>query len=259
MTMIEVKSKETPKGEKDCEVQEVHAEVSTKVQDEKYVKTVKMTSKEVPESFTDSLSEPRLVPCALTERQATYAKDIEKEEKNEGKKRTTQEEEREKMVNLGKRNVPLPMAKTPTTADVRTMDATQVNTADKVQSASLQAVHTSGIIWREVTLVEGSPSQENKAHAATTVRKPEKLVLEEPEGSTMRKVFTEVQLLSGTGPTSPLSEGKPLEGAPEALISSTSDLENRLSRLVSRVLSCKNYPAELSPAAMAKQLEEAQV
>ena len=83
----------------------------------------------------------------------------------------------------------------------------QVNTADKIQTASLQAVHTSGIIWREVTLVEGSPSQVNKAQAATTVRKPEKLVLEEPEQvSTMRKVFTEVQLLSGTGPTSPLSE-----------------------------------------------------
>ncbi|KAI9528709.1 hypothetical protein NQZ68_017307 [Dissostichus eleginoides] len=264
MTMIEVKSKETPKGGKDCEVQEVHAEVSTKVQDapqsleEKYVKTVKMTSIEVPESFTDSLSEPSLVPSALRERQATYAKDIKKEEKKEGKNRSTQEEEKEKIVNLGKRNVPLPMAKTPTTADMRTMDATQVNTADKIQTASLQAVHTSGIIWREVTLVEGSPSQENKAQAATTVRKPEKLVLEEPEESTVRKVFTEVQLLSGTGPTSPLTEGKPLEGAPEALISSTSDLENRLSRLVSRVLSCKNYPAELSPAAMAKQLEEAQ-
>lgn len=82
----------------------------------------------------------------------------------------------------------------------------QVNTADKIQTASLQAVHTSGIIWREVTPVEGSPSQENKAQAATTVRKPEKRVLGEPEASTMREVFTEGQLLSGTGLTSPLTE-----------------------------------------------------
>lgn len=54
-------------------------------------------------------------------------------------------------------------------------------------------------------------------------------------------------------------KGKPLEDAPEALITSTSDLDNRLSRLVSKVLSCKNHPAELNPTAMAQQLEEAEV
>lgn len=54
-------------------------------------------------------------------------------------------------------------------------------------------------------------------------------------------------------------QGKPSEDAPEALITSTTDLDHRLKRLVSKVLSCKNHPAELKPAAMARQLEEAQV
>lgn len=54
-------------------------------------------------------------------------------------------------------------------------------------------------------------------------------------------------------------QGKPLEDAPQALITSPTDLDNRLSRLVTRILSCKNRPTELSPAAMAQQLEEAQV
>lgn len=54
-------------------------------------------------------------------------------------------------------------------------------------------------------------------------------------------------------------KGNPLEDAPEALITSTSDLDNRLSRLVSQLLSCKNHPAELNPTAMAQQLKEAQV
>lgn len=54
-------------------------------------------------------------------------------------------------------------------------------------------------------------------------------------------------------------KGKPLEDAPEALITSPSDLDNRLSRMVSKILICKNHPAELNPTAMAQQLEEAQV
>lgn len=54
-------------------------------------------------------------------------------------------------------------------------------------------------------------------------------------------------------------QGKLLEDTPEALIKSTSDPDIRLSRLVSKVLSCKNHPAELNPTAMAKQLEDAQV
>lgn len=54
-------------------------------------------------------------------------------------------------------------------------------------------------------------------------------------------------------------KGKPLEEAPEAIITSLSDLDNRLQRVVSKILSCKNQPAELNPSAMTQQLEEAQV
>lgn len=54
-------------------------------------------------------------------------------------------------------------------------------------------------------------------------------------------------------------KGKPWEAAPDTLITGPSDLENCLCRLVSQVLSYKNHPAELSPEAMALQLQEAQV
>jgi len=52
-------------------------------------------------------------------------------------------------------------------------------------------------------------------------------------------------------------KAKPQEDAPEAFITSISD--TRLSRVVSKVLSLKNCPAELSPTAMARQVEEVQV
>ncbi|XP_031728981.1 nesprin-2-like isoform X3 [Anarrhichthys ocellatus] len=139
----------------------------------------------------------------------------------------------------------------------------QVCEADKISPPSLQAVVKSStdIICGEVTLVEGLPSWDNKAQAEADVVKTEELLLEEPEapeGSTTRNIFTQIQLLSGKGPSSQLIEGKPLEDAPEALITSSCDLDNRLRRLVSKVLSCKNYPAELNRTAMAQQLEEAQ-
>ncbi|XP_028420858.1 nesprin-2-like isoform X1 [Perca flavescens] len=224
MTMVEVKTKERLK---DRSIHEKHAEVSahdmhnvSKSLDEKSVttgdihisvhdyktvtiekepemalrilfETVKeskdvtttdkssseMTWVEVQESFTESLSEPSVVPRAQTERLTTDAKANKKEEK-EGK-RTIQKEEREMMVKLDIKNAPLPMAKTSTTG--------------------------------EVTLQRMDSPQD-----------------------------------------------KPLEDAPEALITSTIDLDNRLSRLVSRILSCKNHPAELNPTAMAQQLKEAQ-
>ncbi|KAA8578683.1 hypothetical protein FQN60_017503, partial [Etheostoma spectabile] len=135
------------------------------------------TQVEVRESFTESLSEPSVVPRDQTERHTTDAKETKKEEK-EGK-RTIQEEEREKMVNVDILNAPLPMAMTSTTGE--------------------------GMLQRM-----------------------------------------------------DLPQGKALEDAPEALITSTIDLDNRLSRLVSQVLSCKNRPAELNPTAMSQQLKEAQ-
>ena len=45
----------------------------------------------------------------------------------------------------------------------------------------------------------------------------------------------------------------------ETLTTSTTDMDERVSRLVSKILSCKNRPAELSPAAMARQVEEVEV
>ncbi|KAM6917369.1 nesprin-2-like [Lycodopsis pacificus] len=226
---------------------------------------VKMTRVEVRESFTKPLSESMVVPSALTERHTTDAKEIKKEEEKEGKKRTTQEEEMEKMVNVEIQNVPLSMAKTTASGEVRLqrMDLPQVCKADKISPASLQAVVKSStdIVCGEVTLVEGLPSWDNKAQAEADVVKTEELLLEEPkapEGSAMRNIFTQIQLLSGKGPSSQLIEGKPLEDDPESLITSSCDLDNRQRRLVSKFLSCKNYPAELNPTAMAQQLEEAQ-
>lgn len=42
-------------------------------------------------------------------------------------------------------------------------------------------------------------------------------------------------------------------------MTSLSDLDNGLQRAVSKILSCKNQPAELNPSAMTQQLEEAKV
>ncbi|KAI3367261.1 hypothetical protein L3Q82_008148 [Scortum barcoo] len=110
-----------------------------------------------------------------------------------------------------------------TTVEMTTLEE-QVHKVDKISPASLQAV-----------------------------QKPD-IILEVPEGSAMRNIFTETELLAGSGPNSQLIEDKPLEDAPEVLITPTSDLDNLLGRLVSKVLSCKNYPTELNPTAMAQQL-----
>ncbi|KAG7233815.1 hypothetical protein INR49_006549 [Caranx melampygus] len=120
------------------------------------------------------------------------------------------------------------------------------------------AVHKSStdVIPDEVTRVEGLTPRENKAKESDV--KTEKVSLEAPGGFTISSIFTEVQLLPGTGPSSPLSEGKSLEDSPETLVASTTDLDACLSRLVSKVLSLKNCPAELSLEAMAQQVEEAQ-
>lgn len=52
---------------------------------------------------------------------------------------------------------------------------------------------------------------------------------------------------------------KPWEDPMRILNTSLADLQARLSRLVVRVLGCRNRPADLSPAAMALQVEEAEV
>lgn len=84
----------------------------------------------------------------------------------------------------------------------------QVYKADTISPASLQAVQKSStdIIWGKVTLMKGLPSQENEALAKASIVKTEKRVLEIPEGCATRNIFTEMQLLSGTGSNSQLTE-----------------------------------------------------
>lgn len=79
----------------------------------------------------------------------------------------------------------------------------QVEQLKNVSLTPLQTAQKSStrIIWGEVTLMEGLPSQENKAEADKSVVK--KLV-EVPEESAMGNIFTEVQVLAGTGPNSQL-------------------------------------------------------
>ena len=84
----------------------------------------------------------------------------------------------------------------------------QVSKADKISPVSLTAVQKSstGIIWGEVSLMEGLPTQEDKAQAEASAVKTEKVVVEEPEGSLMKNIFTEIQLFPGTDPNTQLIE-----------------------------------------------------
>lgn len=77
-----------------------------------------------------------------------------------------------------------------------------------VSPTSTQTVQKSStdIVWGELTMAEGVPSQENKTKAEASVMTTEKLVLEVPEESAMGTLFTEVQLLAGTGPNIKLIE-----------------------------------------------------
>lgn len=58
----------------------------------------------------------------------------------------------------------------------------------------MQAVKKPHIMWGEVTLMEVLPSEENKAEADNTLQ----------EESAMGNIFSEIQLLSETGPNSEL-------------------------------------------------------
>uniref|UniRef100_A0A673ACF5 Nesprin-2-like n=2 Tax=Sphaeramia orbicularis TaxID=375764 RepID=A0A673ACF5_9TELE len=139
----------------------------------------------------------------------------------------------EKMAEVERQNVPLTTTTTITTTTIITGDE-RLQSVDLSQEP-LQAVLKSTDIPTET----------------------EDLILEEPEGSAMKDIFSEIQLLAGSGANSQLLEGKPVE-APEVLITSTTEQEDHLTQLNSRVQSCKNQPASLSPSAMALQVEEAQ-
>lgn len=84
----------------------------------------------------------------------------------------------------------------------------EVDKAGMVSPTSTQTVQKSStdIVWGELTMAEGVPSQENKTKAEASVMTTEKLVLEVPEESAMGTLFTEVQLLAGTGPNIKLIE-----------------------------------------------------
>ncbi|XP_034531278.1 nesprin-2-like [Notolabrus celidotus] len=211
---------------------------TTKLQPDK--STVKVTTVEVQETFTESLPDSSVVPRTQRERFSTNAE-----------KKTVQGEEGERMVPVETQKA---MSTTTTTSEV----TLQILDSPQGQVYKTDKVSPTAPTWGELTLVEGLSPQAKKSQAEASTVETEKLVLEEPEGSAMGNIFKEIQLRTGTGPSSPVMEGKPQEDAPEGLITPTSDLDGRLSRLVSKVLSCKNQPAELNPTAMAQQLEEAQ-
>ncbi|KAG7260918.1 hypothetical protein CRUP_020508, partial [Coryphaenoides rupestris] len=84
-------------------------------------------------------------------------------------------------------------------------------------------------------------------------------VLGGTEEQTMEDVFSEVQqLLAGTGADNLIQKGKLEEDPAKVMDTSIRDLEVRLNKLETRVLACRNRPTDLSPGAMALQVEEAQ-
>lgn len=109
-------AQEIPKEVKDQGVQDAKVsprdlhDVPNSLNEKEYA--VKMTSAEVPESCTESVSEPSVIPGAQTERHTSEIKENKKEDQEEGEKGTIQEEEREKTAKEEIQNVPLPMAMT---------------------------------------------------------------------------------------------------------------------------------------------------
>ncbi|XP_047197727.1 nesprin-2 isoform X1 [Hippoglossus stenolepis] len=126
-----------------------------------------------------------------------------------------------------------------------------LRSGEKISPAQKSSTHVS---LEEVTREEGLAARENKEEE----RVVKKQGVESAESSGIGRIFPEMQLLSGTGPSSEITEVKSHDDTPETLITSTTDMDERVNRLVSQILSCRNRPAELSPAAMARQVEEAQ-
>lgn len=83
----------------------------------------------------------------------------------------------------------------------------QEHIADKSTPASLLAVQEASTVHVlvEKALVEGVSTLENKDEAVANVL-TEKVVLEVPEGPTMKHIFSEIQLLAKTGPNRHLIE-----------------------------------------------------
>ncbi|CAL8302957.1 unnamed protein product [Boreogadus saida] len=110
----------------------------------------------------------------------------------------------------------------------------------------------------EKALVEVLPTGETQGTLSAGLVYTSGPVLEGPEDQPMEDVLSEVHQLLGTGPDCLILKGELEENPAPVLDTSIRDLEVRLNRLETRVLACRNRPTDLSPEAMALQLEEAQ-
>ncbi|XP_005948911.2 nesprin-2 isoform X4 [Haplochromis burtoni] len=233
----------TTKSEKITQTQELRS-----LEAEKEKPASEMNKADAPKSFTKLLSEPVVYPKVQTD--ATNRK-----EEEEKQKKKIQEKEKERST-----SVELPFSIS-TTTTITTMEATGTRLKKLPQEqvfstdTSLQVVQISSgdTVLGEEPHLKGLTPQENKIDANDM--ETEKTELESPGEPS---ILTVIQLLKDMGPSSQLIEGKPLEDAPEVLISSTSSMDSHLSRVISKLLNCKNRSAELSPTAMAQQVEEAQ-
>ncbi|KAK7884450.1 hypothetical protein WMY93_027573 [Mugilogobius chulae] len=90
-----------------------------------------------------------------------------------------------------------------------------------------------------------------------TVETPQ--VWEEPEESVVRDIFSEINLLAESGPSCQLQKVKPVEETPEMLFtcSKAAPEQDRVNRLLGKVLMCKNQPATMNPSEVEQQLKEA--
>ncbi|XP_039458830.1 titin-like isoform X2 [Oreochromis aureus] len=222
----------TTKSEKITPNQELRS-----LEAEKEKPASEMTKADVPKSFTELPSKPVVYPKVQTD--ATNRKEEEQKQKKK-----IQEKEKERSTSVE------PPIRISTTITTTTMEATETRLQKLPQVVQISSGDT---VLGEEPHLKGLTPQENKIDANDV--ETEKTVLESPGEPS---ILTAIQLLKDMGPSSQLIEGKPLEDAPEVLISSTTNMDSHLSRVISKLLNCKNRSAELSPTAMARQVEEAQ-
>ncbi|KAJ7990956.1 hypothetical protein DPEC_G00292250 [Dallia pectoralis] len=77
-----------------------------------------------------------------------------------------------------------------------------------------------------------------------------------PGGPTMQDIFSEIQGMSECGPTYLHDEMNPWQDTMTVLNTTQADIQTRLTRLVVKVLGCRNRTADLNSTAMALQVEE---
>ncbi|KAG7509989.1 nesprin-2-like [Solea senegalensis] len=203
--------------------------------------TVEMSMVEEKDKAAESLPELGVTDEAQTDKDKTDAT-----EKEEEPARPIQDQQTKTGAEVDLQDIPFPVATTDE-VKIQMIDSSKQEFSAEVKLSPAQRPVSEAVL-DEITQVGGLPAQENKEENVMTM---EKLVVEVPECSAMRNVFTEIQPLVGTGRSIQ-------EEAPETLVTPTNDMEACLHRLVAQILSCKNRPADLSPTAMARQVEEAQ-